>query len=109
MPRRWIDWTEGATFDEFVWRDDRGIHFANRHVNQGGARFSERCWPVFIQPKPKRDGYKRKFGARHEKKSRQITRSSDIAAAKRWLCFNPLDVHAMFVEDTIRERKGWRR
>ena len=108
MIRRWVDSTEGATFDEFVWRDDRGVHFANRHFNQSG-RFFDRHWPVFRQPRRGRDRPRLKFTARYEKQSKQIRRSSDIAAAKRWLCCNPLDVHAMFVEDTIRERKGWRR
>jgi hypothetical protein len=105
VPLRWIEWTEGATFGEFVWRDDRGVHFENRNRMHDG-RFRDRVWPVFAPSKRKRFRVApTRYGALIHRKSEQITRSSEIAEAKRWLCCNPLDVHAMWVEDTIQERK----
>lgn len=100
-PLRWFYKTEAATFDEFVMRYGGVVQFGNR-LKQGG-RFRDRCWPV-LAPTKRRRRAKLRSHMSFMRKSRQIKRSADIAAAKRWLCCNPLFVHVMFVEDTRRER-----
>jgi hypothetical protein len=57
-----------------------------------------------LAPTKKRREPKARFHRSFVRKSRQIERSADIAAAKRWLCCNRLFVNVMFVEDTRRER-----
>jgi hypothetical protein len=106
LPLRWIHKTEGATFDEFVMRYSGAVHFGNRLTQSG--RFRDRCWPV-LAPTKKRRQAKLRFHMKFMRQSKQIERSADIAAAKRWLCCNPLFVHVMFVEDTRRERMRRRR
>jgi hypothetical protein len=100
-PLRWFDKTEGATFDEFVTRRGGVVRFGNRLPR--GGRFRDRCWPVLAPAKRQREA-KRRYHGSFTRKSKQIEKSADIAATKRWLCCNPLFVHVMFVEDTRRER-----
>ena len=94
-----------AEFDEFVWRDQRGfVQFANRM--QTGGRFFDRHWPVFKRSRRGFDNGWRvlnKTTVCGQKVNRSIMTSSRIAAARRWIPINPLDAHAMRVED------AWRR
>jgi hypothetical protein len=105
-PLRWFHKTEGATFGEFVRRYGGATHFGNRMKQDG--RFRDRCWPALAPTKRRREA-KLRFHMLFMRKSKQIDRSADIAAAKRWLCCNPLFVRQMFVEDTVRERKRGKR
>jgi hypothetical protein len=100
---RWIDKTAGATFEPFVERCGNAVRFANRF--RAGATFQERCWPVF-RPLRRRRWARLKTSWQNRKISAGITRSARLAAAKRWLCDNPLFVHVMAVEDARRKRKG---
>jgi hypothetical protein len=88
-------------FDEFVERDATGrVRFDNRLP--GGATSRDRCWPVFSPVKRKRWKRLPLPGARHALANRAIQRDARIAAARGWLCCNPLLVHVMTVEDARR-------
>jgi hypothetical protein len=90
-----------ADFEQFVWRDQNGVRFANRMRMDG--RFRDRHWPAFQRAR-------RMFRRRRpwmntscgEKVSRSIERSARIAAARRWVPANPLDAYRMRVEDAVR-------
>ncbi len=95
-----------AEFDAFVWHDQAGVRFANR-MPRGDGRFRERHWPVF-QPTRRRVGRRRPCDVMAtpcgQKVNRSIVKAARISAARRWLPCNPLDAHAMKVEDAWRER-----
>ena len=91
---------EKATFEPFVRRDPNGVRFANR--------MRGRRWPVFRREARgfhyRRGGYVQ-GGPCHQKIVRSILKSSRVCAARRWLPCNPLEVHAMRVEDAWRRRE----
>jgi hypothetical protein len=82
------------------------MRFENRDVKREG-RFRDQVWAVFAPTKRRRDHIRWMVSARHEKQSRQITPSSEIAAARNWICRHSLFVYVMAVEDARRnERAG---
>ncbi len=99
---------ERASLDEFIRRNAAGrAHFADHKLGKG--RYCERHWPVF--QRPKRHIRPRLLAASlcSERMSRSIVFSAWLSEARRWLPCNPLDAHAMRVEDAAMSRLSKRR
>jgi hypothetical protein len=82
-----------ADFDPFVWWDAGGrARFANR--------LRGKPWPVFRRVKRRRRKiFRSDTGHCWQMVNRSIIKSSDVAAARRWIPMNPLLAHQMRVED----------
>jgi hypothetical protein len=90
-----------ADFDPYVWRDADGRpRFANRMTGKP--------WPVFRRVKRRRRKVFRfsDTGPCWQMVNRSIVKSSNVAAARRWIPMNPLLAHQMQVEDATRARRG---
>lgn len=101
---RWYDRTLAATFEPFVERHDGAVTFANRQFHSGDP-FMQRHWPVFSLVKRGRLKCRRPIHHRARRDSDQITESSRLCEARRWLPCNPLDAHAMKAEDARLARR----
>jgi hypothetical protein len=96
-------WLFRHQFGEFVQRDPATgrVRFANRAP--GGRHFLERCVPIFAQPRRRVRRRRKPIGRIcDEKINRAINKSARLAAIRRWIPANPLDVHQMRVEDAFR-------
>lgn len=100
MGLRWHERTLAATFEPFIERRQDGtIRFANRAL-RSGEPFLRRHWPVFSLVKRSRQTLRPPIALRRAGRvSRQITTSSRLCEARHWLPCNPLDAHAMKIED----------
>ena len=97
--RVYASFREWAAFHPFIERDKDGkVTFANRtalslRLGFPGSTIKRRRW-------------KRHFVSRNVKRvSDQITRASNLAGARRWLCGNPIDTFMMRAEDAVAERR----
>lgn len=108
IPCRQVPWrerTQAATFEPFVERDQDGaVRFANRAA-RSGAPFLQRHWPVFSLVKRSRRKRHRPTHHHARRSSDRITASSTLCEARRWLPCNPLDAHAMKIEDARLARR----
>lgn len=94
---------ERASFGEFIRRDAAGrAHFAN-HI-PGEGRFLDRHWPVFQRPKRHARPRRLPMSPCSERVNRPIVLSAWLSDARRWPPCNPLDAHAMRVEDAVLSR-----
>lgn len=102
---RWYDHTLATTFEAFVERYDGAVAFADRQMCADRSLL-ERHWPVFSLVK--RGKLKRRVPMSHSARRNcdQITESSRLCAARRWLPCNPLDCWSAA---TKRETGGRRR
>jgi hypothetical protein len=98
---------ERAKLDPFIeWDTDGRVRFANRLRAVG--RFADRVWPVFRNaPHVKR----RRLRALDtsvvvRKASAAITRAAALSEARRWIPMNPLQAHAMRVEDAYLAKRA---
>ncbi len=97
-PARGVNSFPGTRYEPFVTRDA-----------DGRARFANRlpAGPVPSWHHPRRHFARRKLPTnwRHVRVVAGIMREARTAAARRWLCDNPLFVRLMWAEDARRRRR----
>jgi hypothetical protein len=90
-------------FEPYLTREPNGRAVFANHVGSAPT-FRQRCWPV-LQPFRRSRRAKRHQGWRSARLTAVIKKDARLTVARRCMPCNPLDAHAMRVEDTRRGRR----